>query len=133
MTALLHAHSGLRYVVLLLAVAALAVLVRGLVTKSTPGKLERALGAAFAGTLHLQVLLGFGLVVMGRFYPQLIGHLTMMIAAAVLAQTMLSMNRRRPQPGHLMPLIGVGGALLLILGGILAIGRSPLAMTVGAS
>lgn len=133
MNALLHAHSGLRYVVLLLALVNIVVLVKGLATKSTPGKLERILGASFAGTLHLQVLLGLTMVVMGKFYPQLIGHIAMMLSAAVLAQATLSINKKRAQPGHQLPLIGIGGALVLILGGILAIGRSPFLMTVGAS
>jgi hypothetical protein len=132
MTALLHAHSGLRYVVLLLALVNVAVLVKGLATKSTPGTLERILGASFAGALHLQVVLGLVMVAMGRFYPQLVGHLVMMLLAAVLAQATLSLNRRRPRPGQLLPLIGIGGALVLMLGGILAIGRSPFLMTVGA-
>lgn len=133
MNALLHAHSGLRYLVLLLALVNVVVLVKGLATKSTPGKLERILGASFAGSLHTQVLLGLTMVAMGKFYPQLIGHLVMMLAAALLAQATLSINKKRAQPGHQLPLIGVGGALLLILGGIMAIGRSPLMMTVGAS
>lgn len=133
MNALLHAHSGLRYVVLLLALVNIVVLVKGLATKSTPGKLERILGSSFAGTLHLQVLLGLSMVAMGKFYPQLIGHIAMMLSAAVLAQATLSINKKRPQPGHQLPLIGIGGALVLILGGILAIGRSPFLMTVGAS
>jgi hypothetical protein len=130
MTALLHAHSGLRYLVLLLAVVNLAVLAMGLAQKSAPGKLHRALGGAFAGTLDLQVVLGLVMVAMGKFYPQLIGHLAMMLLAAVLAHATQILNRKRPQPGHVLPLIGVGGALALILGGILAIGRSPFAMTV---
>lgn len=133
MNALLHAHSGLRYLVLLLALVNVVVLVKGLATKSTPGKLERILGSSFAGSLHLQVLLGLSMVAMGKFYPQLIGHLVMMLAAAVLAQATLTINKKRPQPGYQLPLIGVGGALVLILGGIMAIGRSPFAMTVGAS
>jgi heme A synthase len=129
MNALFYAHSGLRYLVLLLAVVYVAVLVMGLVQKSAPGKLHRALGGAFAGTLDLQVLLGLTMVAMGKFYPQLIGHLSMMLLAAVLVHAMQIVNRKRPQPRHQLPLIGVAGALVLILGGIMAIGRSPLAMT----
>lgn len=123
MTALFHAHSGLRYVVLLLALVNLTVLIIGLASKQPFGKLHRALGAAFAGTLHLQVVLGIVMVAMGTYYPKLIGHFAMMILAAVLAQVTMSVNRRKPTPGFQLPLIGVGGALLLIVGGIMAISR----------
>lgn len=133
MNALLHAHSGLRYLVLLLGFINVIMLVKGLATKGTPGKLERILGSSFAGTLHLQVLLGLSMVAMGKFYPQLIGHIVMMLMAAVLAQATLSINKKRAQPGFQLPLLGIGGALLLIFGGIMAIGRSPFLMTVGAS
>lgn len=130
MTGLLHAHSSLRFIVLLLAIANIVVLARGLAVKSKPGLLERRLGTALAGTLHLQVLLGLALVLAGRFYPQLIGHIVMMVAAAVLVQVTMSVNRRKAEPGHTLPLVGVLGGLLLVVGGILAIGRPLLRMTV---
>lgn len=123
MSGLYHAHSGIRYLVLLLAMANIAVLAVGLVQKKPFGKLHRVLGAIFAGTLHLQVLLGVGMVVLGRYYPQLIGHIAMMLVAAVAAQVALSMNRRRQEPGFVLPLVGVIVALVCITGGIMAIGR----------
>ncbi len=129
MTGLFHAHSGLRYVVLLLAVVNLVVLLAGLASKKPFGKLHRALGAAFAGTLHLQVVLGIVMVALGTYYPKLIGHFAMMILAAVLAQVTMSINRRKPTPGFQLPLIGVGGALVLIIGGIMAISRGVLQST----
>lgn len=129
MTGLFHAHSGLRYLILLLAVANIAVLAMGLAQKQQFGKLHRILGAAFAGCLHLQVILGVGLVALGTYYPKLIGHFAMMLLAAVLAQVTMSVNRRKPTPGFQLPLIGVGGALLLIIGGIMAISRGVLQST----
>lgn len=131
MTGLLHAHSGLRYVVLLLALVNLVVLLKGLAAKSTPGKLERALGSAYVGTLHLQVLLGIVMLFQGAYYPRLMGHIVLMAAATLLAQVMSSLNKRRPQPGHQLPLVGVVGSLLLIVGGAFAIGKNPLLMSVG--
>lgn len=131
MTGLLHAHSGLRYVVLLLALVNLVVLLKGLAAKATPGKLERALGSSYVGTLHLQVLLGIVMLFQGAYYPRLMGHIVLMAAATLLAQVMMSLNKKRPQPGHRLPLIGVVGSLLLIVGGAFAIGKNPLLMSVG--
>ncbi|MGV3622745.1 MAG: hypothetical protein ACO1OB_18140 [Archangium sp.] len=129
MTGLFHVHSGLRYLILLLAVANIVVLAMGMAQKQPFGKLHRILGASFAGCLHLQVILGVVLVAMGTYYPKLIGHFAMMILAAVVAQVTMSMNRRKPTPGLQLPLIGVSVALVLIVGGIMAISRGVLQST----
>jgi hypothetical protein len=129
--ALFHAHSGLRFLVLLLGALNVLVLALGLARKKPFGRPHRALGAAFAGTLHLQVILGIVLVAMGRYYPQLIGHFVLMILAAVVAQVTMSLNRRKPEPGLTLPLAGVVGALLLITGGVMAISRGLFTMTAG--
>jgi hypothetical protein len=129
MTGLLHAHSGLRFLILLLAVVNLAMLGLGLVKKRPFGRLERALGSAFAGLLHLQVVLGVTMVALGRFYPALAGHIVMMLLAAVSAQVAMSKNRRLPTPGHVVPLVGVLLALGFIMGGVMAIGRGLFTMT----
>jgi vacuolar-type H+-ATPase subunit I/STV1 len=120
---LFHAHSGLRYLVLLAGLVALAYFVMGLTTKRPVDKGVRILGAAFTGLLDLQVLLGIIMVAMGRYYPRLIGHIVMMVAAAGVTHALLVINRKRPNPGYLLPLIAVAAALVLIVGGIMAIGR----------
>jgi vacuolar-type H+-ATPase subunit I/STV1 len=120
---LFHAHSGLRYLVLLAGLVALAYFVMGLTTKRPVDKGVRILGAAFTGLLDLQVLLGIVMVAMGRYYPRLIGHIVMMVAAAGVTHALLVINRKRPTPGYLLPLIAVAAALVLIVGGIMAIGR----------
>jgi heme A synthase len=125
MRMLFYAHSGLRYLVLLMGLVAVAYFAYGLATKRPVDKSIRIIGSSFVGLLDLQVLLGIVLLGSGwPFYPALWGHLAMMLLAAALAHVMMVLNRRRPNPGYLLPLIGVAGALLLILGGILAIGRS---------
>lgn len=130
MRMLFYAHSGLRYLVLLMGLIAVAYFASGLATKRPVGKPVRILGSSFVGLLDLQVLLGIVLLGAGwPFYPALWGHLVMMLAAAALAHVMMVKNRRRLDPGYLLPLIGVGGALLLILAGILAISRNPMATT----
>lgn len=131
MTALLHAHSGLRFLVLLLGVVSLVVFGLGLAQNQPFGKMHRILGASFAGSLHLQVLLGLSLVAMGRWYPALAGHLAMMLLAAGAAQAAMTLNRKRAVPGMKLPLIGVVVALLLIFGGLMAIGRGLFTMAVG--
>ncbi|MBM7118122.1 hypothetical protein [Archangium primigenium] len=124
MNVLFKAHSGLRYLVLVVGLLAVVYFVSGLVSKRPADKKVRILGSSFAGLLDTQILLGLVLLGSGwPFQPMLWGHLSLMLLAAVLAHVLLVVNRRRPQPGFLLPLIGVGGALLLISLGILAIGR----------
>lgn len=126
---LFHAHSGLRYLVLLVGVAALVYFALGLATKRPVTKGVRILGSAFAGLLDLQVTLGIIMVAMGWYYPALIGHIVMMVLAAGVTHVLLVVNRKRAQPGYLLPLLAVAIAFVLIIGGILAIGRSPVGST----
>jgi hypothetical protein len=125
LTGLLHAHSGLRYLVLLAGVAALLYALVGLLTNRPYDRGMRATAATFAGLLHLQVLLGLALVAFGIWYPQLIGHIVLMVLAAVAAQVPLSLVKRRPpeERSHTPHLVGTVLALVLIWAGILAIGR----------
>jgi hypothetical protein len=123
MNTLLTIHSYLRYLVLLVGVIAVAWFAFGLATKRPVDKFVRILGSSFAGLLDTQILLGIIGVAMGRYYPALIGHIVMMVLAAALAHVLLVKNRKSPNPGYVLPLIAVGGALLLVAGGIFAIGR----------
>ena len=125
LTGLLYAHSGLRYLVLLAGIVALGYALFAVVTARPYDRGIRATAGAFAGLLHLQVLLGFVFLVSGRFYPALIGHIFMMLAAAAAAQVPLSVMRRRPpEERRPMPhLVGTALAAVLIWGGILSIGR----------
>jgi 4-amino-4-deoxy-L-arabinose transferase-like glycosyltransferase len=120
---LYHAHSGVRYLVLLAGFAVLAYTVYALLTRRPYDQLMRRLGGAFAGLVHLQVLLGIGVLFTGRFYPALGGHIVLMVFAAVAAQTVPSVMRRRPMDERTFfpHLIGTLAALALIVAGILAI------------
>ena len=131
MTGLFHAHSGIRFLILLLAALNVVVLGLGIVQKRPFGKLHRVLGTTFAGSLHLQVVLGVAMVALGRYYPALIGHMVMMVLAAVVAQVAMSVNRRRATPTLHIPLIGVLVALLCIFGGVMSIGRGLFTMSAG--
>jgi hypothetical protein len=129
MNALFYAHSGLRYLVLLMALVCLAAFLVGQVKQQPFGKLHRVVGASFAGLLDLQVVLGLVMVAMGRYYPALIGHLVMMLVAAVVMHVAMGVNRRRPTPGFVLPLGGVVVSVFLIVGGVMAIGRGLLQTT----
>ncbi|TVP57415.1 MAG: hypothetical protein EA351_05795 [Gemmatimonadales bacterium] len=124
-TGLLHAHSGLRYLVILAGIVALLYALYGVVTRRDYDKPMRITATAFAGLLHLQVLLGFILLVSAdRFGTHLIGHMGLMLAAAAAVQIPLSVFRRRaPEQRTFLPhLVTIVLAMLLIWLGIRTMG-----------
>ena len=127
MNILYHAHSGLRYLVLLAALAALVSLAYALAM----GRMDRSarvLPIAFTGLLDLQVLLGIGLVIGGVFPDAAVGHLVMMVLALVVTHGASVLAKRASTERREMTfrLVGIVLALLLIAGGIMALGRSVL-------
>lgn len=129
MTALYHSHSGLRFLVLLAAAVAIVYYAFGLATGRPFDKVGRVLGSIFVGLLDLQILLGLSMIAMGLWYPALAGHLVMMLAAAAVAHVVLARNRKREKPTWVAPLVGVVASLVLIVLGILAIGRGVFSMS----
>jgi heme A synthase len=129
MNILFHAHSGLRYLVLLAGVAAIVTLALGYARGRAYAGPSRGVTAAFTGLLHLQVLLGIALVLMGIWYGALMGHLTMMIVAAILMPALSAYAKKQPdgKKAHGVALAGVVLTLLLIVGGIMSIRSSPFA------
>jgi hypothetical protein len=130
MTLLYQAHSGLRFLVLLMGAVNLTMCAVGLGLKRPFDKLARIVGAVFQGSLHLQVVLGLALLMTLEFRTQLIGHIVCMLAAAAVVPVLFGRNKRAATPGFLLPLIGTVISLALILAGIYAIGRTPFGMTV---
>lgn len=122
---LFHAHSGLRYLVLLAGVLALAYAAFGFATKRPFDRTGRILAASFTGLVDLQVLLGLILLFLWPFYGALIGHITMMVLAAATAHATGIANRRRPEAVRSFGILagGVALALLFIIAGIMAISR----------
>lgn len=131
---LYHAHSGLRYLVLLVAFVAVLYLAFGLLTRRAWDGPARGLTAAFTGMLDLQLVFGILLLFFRPFYPALIGHLvTMLLAIAAahgfsVAARKAADDRRR----YGLALTGVVLALVLVAGGIMSIGRGLFETTVGS-
>jgi hypothetical protein len=122
---LLGAHSGLRYLVLLLGLAVVAYAAYGLITKRPYDQRMRILSLAFSGMLDLQVVVGLAYLFTSRFYPQLGGHLLMMILAVAITHIVSAVQRRRPpeQRTYAPHVVGTLVVLAIISFGILAIGR----------
>lgn len=120
-----YAHSGLRYLVLLMGLVVMLHAAFRLARGRGYNRIARVLAAIFAGVVDLQVLLGIILVFTRRFYPALIGHIALMLCAAVVAHLAVIVNRRRPESERsiALQLALAGLALLLMTAGILAIGR----------
>ena len=131
LTALLQAHSALRYLVLAAGLVGTVFPLVYVVAKRPYDRGLRIACSSFAGLLHLQVLLGLVVVMTGRFSPMLIGHIFMMFAAAAVVQIPLSvMRRRQPEERTAMPHLIAGiVTMALIWGGIAAIGRGILDQT----
>jgi hypothetical protein len=122
---LIALHWGVRYIVLLTGALALVVAAVRLRT-GTMGRAGRIAGAALTGALDFQAALGIGLLLTRPFYPALMGHLTMMVLALVVMHTTMIVLRRRPpeRQSAAVLLAGIITSLVLVVGGILAIGRS---------
>jgi hypothetical protein len=120
--AILHnLHSWLRYAVLLAAVGAMATAVLA-ISRPAEDRISRLGLTIFAGLLDLQVLLGIVLLVFWPYYPMLIGHIVMMVIAAVVAHAGSITARRRARPA-VIRLVTAALALILLVGGIMAIQR----------
>lgn len=122
---LFHAHSGLRYLVLLAGALALGYATFGFATKRPFDRMGRILVSAFTGIVDLQVVLGLILLLLSPFYGALIGHITLMVLAAATAHATSIANRRRPEAVRSFAILagGVTLTLLFIIAGIMAIGR----------
>jgi FtsH-binding integral membrane protein len=122
---LLSAHSGFRYLVLLLGLVVIAYAAYGLAAKRPYDERMRILSAAFTGTLDLTVVLGLAHLFTSRFYPQLGGHIVMMILGVTVAHVVSAVMRRRPleQRTYAPHLVATVIVLAIVSFGIVAIGR----------
>lgn len=121
------AHSGVRYLVLLFGAACALYALAGWARGRPYDRAMRVIASAFAGTLHLQIVLGVAVIltIPGSFSTALMGHILPMAIAAVVAQLPVSVMRRRPGDERTYPPHAVSAliALALIWSGVAAIGR----------
>lgn len=119
-----YTHSGIRYLVLLLGVLALGYALYGVAGRRPYDQNMRKLAGFFSVALQINILTGLALLFAGTgFYPQLGMHVLVMISAAVVAQIVPSVMRRRPEAERTyMPhLVNIAAAIALVAYGILAI------------
>ena len=102
-----YTHSGVRYLVLVAAVAAVVYLLVGMLRGGQFDKLAKILTAAYVGLLDLQVVTGVALYLLIPSYPQLLGHVVMALAAVTVAHVANIMNKRRDEPCLGIALAGV--------------------------
>jgi hypothetical protein len=121
---LVYAHSGIRYLAVLAGIAVILFALAGVLGKKPYDPRMRVLSGLFAMFLHLNVLLGLALLFTRPFAPYLIGHISLMVFAAITAQVVPSVMRRRPleQRTWLPHLVGAVIALGLVVAGLMAIG-----------
>lgn len=134
----LHTHSGLRWLVLALAVVVIIKSLMGLFGKPAYRKIDNILAASFVGTMHLQLLIGLILYVflspwtaqafqdfggamrdaMLRFWA--VEHILVMILAVAAAQIGRSISKKAQDDRvkHRFQAIFFSVALLLMLFGI---------------
>lgn len=122
MTILFHAHSGLRYLVLLVAFAAVVWFLWGWLARRPYERPGRIVMAAYVGLVDIQVAIGLILFLAGRRPPGIHAHLGLMVLAAVVLHVASAISKRRPgPPRHVLPLAGSLLAATLVIAGILAI------------
>ena len=128
MTGIYHAHSGVRYLVLLLGIVAIVLYLYKFLARRPATRGDRILMTVLTGAVDLQVLLGLILVVGGIFYGALMGHLLMMLLALVAlhAASVLARRSTDDRRTHGIRLGGILLSLVLVVGGIMAIRRTPL-------
>lgn len=122
-------HSWLRYPTFALGLAAFGFALWGMASKAEYRKIMWDLASAFTISLYIQIVLGFVLIfsTTNRFFDKSLGlHMVLSMAAVVLAQMSYSANRRRvrEERRYGIHVAGVGLALGMVLGGILAIRSS---------
>ena len=120
-----YAHSGFRYLVILAGLIVIGYAAFGMVTGRPYDKTMRITSAVFTGLVDVTVLLGVVTLLSGTFYPALVGHITMMVLAVVVAHVVSVVIKRRPEEERTYAphLVGTLVVLGLIAAGILAIGR----------
>lgn len=128
MNFLFAAHSGTRYLVLLVGLITAIYALAGMARNRRFDRAALTLIRVFAGIIDLQILLGVATVLARAWFPALIGHIVMMVAAAAVAHLGAARLKKTPESERRYGLL-LASALIplaLIIGGIMAIQRSVL-------
>ena len=119
----LHFHN--RYLVLLIGLLTMLYALAGLVRKGPVDRVGLGMLRAFAVVADVQFVLGILTLITRAFFPALIGHLVLMIAA--IAVLHLGTIRLKQSPAEMrswnMLLLSALIPFALMIAGILAIGR----------
>ncbi len=120
---LLQAHSGLRWFIVVAAIAALILFGNGWLTKKYYPKPARILSAMYSGLLDAQVLLGAIFIIYmgvkgGGFPRYRIEHMIMMIVAAVVAHLPRKWRDAAADVYHRNTFLTIVASLLLIYVGV---------------
>ena len=121
MTILLEAHSGLRWIIVVIGFLAIIKFLIGMARKSAFTKMDRGLSSGFSGLMDLQVTLGllyFLITGFGGagFPPFRIEHMITMLIAAVVGHAP-SMFKKAANK-HAVAFYAVIGAMILIVIGV---------------
>lgn len=130
---LLSTHSIVRWLVLILAIVAIVLNFKGWLSKGSFEKRNRGINAAYIGTLHLQLLIGFILyggasplmkqiladfktamkVAEWRFWA--VEHITLMVFAVVFAQVAQILSKRSEDDAAKFKKAAIGFTISLVL------------------
>lgn len=118
-------HSGNRYLVLLAGVLAVSYALVGMAARRPFDRGGLVLLRIFAGLVDLQIVLGIITLITRTYFPALIGHIILMVAAAAVLHMGTVRLKKLPagQRRYGMLLATAAVSLALIVGGILAIQR----------
>ena len=122
---LLDAHSGARYLVLILGIAVIGYAAYGIATGRPYENRMRVIASSFTASLDLTLLFGLLHLFTSSFYPQLAGHIVTMVLAVAVAHIVAVVVRKRPLEQRTYAPHLVSGLIILglVAFGILAIGR----------
>lgn len=124
MTILFMAHSGLRYLILLVAAIAVVKFALGWLQGGEFKGMDRGLASAFSGLMDLQVTLGLIFLLWdgftGRGFPLFrIEHAVVMVIAAVVAHLPMRWKNAESKRRFRNTLFAIIGAILLVIVGLM--------------
>ncbi len=117
-------HSLVRWVVVVVAVAALVKFALGFMQKAPPAKIDRALMSGLSGLIDLQALLGIILLggtylLSGSFAPYRVEHAITMVLAVVVAHAPMRWRKSEESTVLRNNALTILAVLILVIVGVL--------------